>query len=156
MQEGIPDSSQSTPADVMGPLQQSLVERPTLRASDPQAEPPHCGHSATQHPPSFSRPARPLLLHIESDGSGRKEADQTQREIGYCIQVTCEWTAPKPRWHNCTKSLSFHVLHLSICSFKTSQVQYLVVAFLWFVPSSPSVRCFIGRGIRNKSNQQTN
>ena len=69
LQGAIPVSSQSTPEDIIDPLQQSLAQRLTLWAADPQPEPPHCGHSATQHTPSFSRPERPLLMHIESDGS---------------------------------------------------------------------------------------
>ena len=72
----------------------------------------------------------------QSDGPRRKEADQTQREIFYCIQVTCEWTAPKTRWYNCTKSLSFQVFDLSIGSPKTSlAIKYAIVNHICPNPS---------------------
>ena len=72
-QGAIPESLQDTSADVMVPVQQSLEARPTLRALRPQREPPHCGHSATQHTPSASMPGRPLLQNVSSDGSRSKE-----------------------------------------------------------------------------------
>ena len=74
-QGAIPESLQDTPADVMVPGQQSLDARPAFRALRPQREPPHCGHSATQHTPSASMPGRPLL-HVSSGGSRSKEVDQ--------------------------------------------------------------------------------
>ena len=72
MQGAIPVSSQSSPADVIGPIQQSEAIRPTVKARDPQPTPPHCGHSGAQQMPETSMPGRPLLSHVLSPGSRSK------------------------------------------------------------------------------------